>query len=346
MSNKDKIKEARYTTLLDTIGSILEKGRKSAHHAVDNIMVKTYWQVGREIVEYEQEGREKAEYGSKLLDRISRDLSNKHGKGFSRSNVVYMRLFYIKYPIGETLSHQLSWSHYFELLKISDDLERNFYEKQVILENWTVRELKRQKATALFQRIALGKNKKKILELSKKGNVVKQEEDLLKDPYVFEFLGIPEDHGHTETELEKRLIDNLQEFLLELGKGFAYIGRQYRISLANVHFYIDLVFYHRILKCFVLIDLKVDEVKHHDIGQMNMYLNYIKKEENVKGDNDPIGIILSKEKDDVLVEYATGGISNKLFVSRYQTYLPDKRLLKEKLKELLELEVKEKKLKK
>jgi predicted nuclease of restriction endonuclease-like (RecB) superfamily len=247
-----------------------------------------------------------------------------------------MRLLYIKYPKSETLSHQLSWSHYFELLKISDDFERSFYEQQAILENWSIRELKRQKATALFQRIALSKDKEKILELSRIGNIIKDETSVLKDPYVFEFLNIPEKQKYSETHLEKRLIDNLQQFLLELGKGFAFIGRQYRISLANTHYYVDLVFYHRILKCFVLIDLKVDEVNHHDIGQMNMYLNYFKKEENVEGDNEPVGIILSKDKDEVLVEYATGGISNKLFVSKYQTYLPDKKTLRARLKELLE----------
>ncbi len=247
-----------------------------------------------------------------------------------------MRLLYIKYPKSETLSHQLSWSHYFELLKISDDLERSFYEQQAIHENWSIRELKRQKATALFQRIALSKDKEKILDLSKKGNIANNETSVLKDPYVFEFLNIPENQKYSETHLEKRLIDNLQQFLLELGKGFAFIGRQYRISLANTHYYVDLVFYHRILKCFVLIDLKVNEVNHHDIGQMNMYLNYFKKEENVEGDDEPVGIILSKDKDEVLVEYATGGISNKLFVSKYQTYLPDKKVLRSRLKELLE----------
>jgi predicted nuclease of restriction endonuclease-like (RecB) superfamily len=247
-----------------------------------------------------------------------------------------MRLLCIKYPKSETLSHQLSWSHYFELLKISDDFERSLYEQQAILENWSIRELKRQKAAALFQRIALSKDKEKILELSKKGNIVKDETSVLKDPYVFEFLNIPEKQKYSEIHLEKRLIDNLQQFLLELGKGFAFIGRQYRIFLANTHFYVDLVFYHRILKCFVLIDLKVDGVNHHDIGQMNMYLNYFKKEENVEGDNEQVGIILSKDKDEVLVEYAASGISNKLFVSKYQTYLPDKKILRARLKELLE----------
>jgi predicted nuclease of restriction endonuclease-like (RecB) superfamily len=334
--NEKPLSKISYEVMLKNIETILEKGRKIAYTSISTIMLKTYWEIGREIVEFEQKGKEKAEYGSQLLDRIAQDLRNKYGKGFSRSNVIYIRLLYLKYPKSETLSHQLSWSHYFELLKIDDDLERSFYEKQSILENWSVRELKRQKNTSLFQRIALSKDKEKILELSKKGNVIKDEKSVLKDPYVFEFLNIPEHQTYSETNLEKKLIDNLQEFLLELGKGFAYIGRQYRISLANTHFYVDLVFYHRILKCFVLIDLKVGEVNHQDIGQMNMYLNYFKKEENVEGDSEPVGIILSKYKDDVLVEYATGSISNKLFVSKYQTYLPDKKILQERLKEILD----------
>jgi len=336
MSDEKPVKKNLYAKMLGNIETILKKGRKTAYASINNIMLKTYWEIGKEIVEYEQRGKEKADYGSMLLDRIARDLRKKHGKGFSRSNVVYMRLLYLKYPKSETLSHQLSWSHYFELLKISDDFERSFYEKQSVLENWSVRELKRQKNTALFQRIALSKDKEKVLELSKEGNVIKDEKSVLKDPYVFEFLNIPESQTYSETHLEKRLIDNLQKFLLELGKGFAYIGRQYRISLANTHFYVDLVFYHRILKCFVLIDLKVGEVSHQDIGQMNMYLNYFKKEESVEDDNEPVGIILSKYKDDVLVEYATGSISNKLFVSKYQTYLPDKKTLQARLKKILE----------
>lgn len=334
--NEKPILKDAYDVMLENIGTILEKGRKTAYASVNNIMLTSYWEVGREIVEFEQKGKEKAEYGSQLLDRIARDLKNRYGKGYSRSNVIYMRLLYLTYPKSETLSHQLSWSHYFELLKISDALERSFYEKQSLLENWSVRELKRQKNTALFQRIALSKDKEKILQLSKEGNIIKDEKSVLKDPYVFEFLNIPEHQIYSETYLEKKLIDNLQEFLLELGKGFAFIGRQYRISLANTHFYVDLVFYHRILKCFVLIDLKMGEVNHQDIGQMNLYLNYFKKEENVEGDSEPVGIILSKYKDDVLVEYATGSISNKLFVSKYQTYLPDKKILQERLKEILE----------
>ncbi len=287
------------------------------------------------IVEYEQRGNEKAEYGSALLENLSKDLKLRHGKGFSKSNLIYMRLFYLKYQKSETLSHQLSWSHYFELLKIEDDLERSFYEKQCIHEKWSNRELKRQKNSALFKRLALSKDKKGIIELSKKGQVIENAKDLIKDPYVLEFLKIPQEHSYSEKELEQKIIDNLQMFLLELGKGFAFVGRQYRITLGNRHYYIDLVFYHRILKCFVLIDLKINEVNHADIGQMNTYLNYFKSEECSEGDNPPIGVVLAAEKDYVEIQYALGGISNKLFVSKYQLYLPDKNELEIQLREAL-----------
>ena len=260
------------------------------------------------------------------------------GKGYNRSNLTYMRLFYLKYSNGVTLSHQQSWSHYIEFLKIDDDLERGFYEKQSILEKWSVRELRRQKDSALFQRLALSKDKEGILKLSQQGQIISNEEDLVKDPYILEFLGLPEQSRYTEKQLESKIIENLQKFLLELGKGFAFIGSQYRITLNNTHFYVDLVFYHRILKCFVIIDLKIGEVKHTDIGQMNMYLNYFKEEENVENDNPPIGIILVAGKDEIMVKYATGGLSNKLFVSKYQTYLPEKDLLQARVRKILDEE--------
>ncbi|MBU0628844.1 MAG: DUF1016 family protein [Nanoarchaeota archaeon] len=331
----NQITSKNYERLLSNIGSLLEEGRKRAVVQLNNIIVDTYWNIGRQIVEFEQKGKEKAEYGSKLLENLSKDLKLKHGKGFSRSNIIYMRLFYIKYQKSETLSHQLSWSHYFELLKIEDDLERSFYENQCIKEKWSVRELKRQKDSALFHRIALSKDKKRVLELAQKGHIVKKAEDLIKDPYVLEFLGLSEEHKYSEAELEQKIIDNLQKFLLELGRGFSFVARQFRVTLGNAHYHIDLVFYHRILKCFVLIDLKINEVSHLDTGQMNMYLNYFKAEEMTAGDNEPVGIILSAEKDHLLVKYALGGISNKLFVSKYKLYLPSKEELEREIKRLL-----------
>lgn len=222
------------------------------------------------------------------------------------------------------------------MISVSDDAARRFYEKHALNENLSVRELERQINSALFERLALSKDKKGVLQLSEKGHVISSPTEAIKDPYVLDFLKIPQSHKMTEKDLEQKIIDNLQMFLLELGKGFAFVARQYKVSLRNKHYSIDLVFYHRILKCFVLIDLKIRGVIHGDIGQMNLYLNYFKTEENVESDNEPIGIILSAEKDEVLVEFATGGLSNKIFVSKYQLYLPDKKQLQRKLKSILE----------
>lgn len=207
-------------------------------------------------------------------------------------------------------------------------MQRSFYEKQCVSEHWSVRELRRQIDSALYTRLLLSKDKKGLLELSKKGQIIEKPKDVVKDPYILEFLNIPENYKFSEKELESKIIDKLQSFLLELGKGFTFVKRQYRITLDNTDFYVDLVFYHRILKCFVLIDLKIGKANHTDIGQMNMYLNYFKKEENSKEDNPPIGIILSAEKDNLQVEFALGGITNNLFVSKYKLYLPTKEELK------------------
>jgi predicted nuclease of restriction endonuclease-like (RecB) superfamily len=263
-----------YDNLISTIGELLAKGREQAGRTINTLLVQTYWQIGRHIVLYEQGGESKAEYGSEVIDRLSKDLTAKFGKGFSRSNLIYIRKFYLTFSNSETLSHQLTWSHYFEILKSDNELETSFYIKQCEKENWSVRELKRQMKSLLFHRLTVSKDKNGVLELAKEGITINKPEDILKDPYIFEFLGIPEKHQYLEGELEEKLIQNLEHFLLELGKGFAFIGRQYRISLANRHFFVDLVFYHRILKCFVLIDLKRGEIEHQAIGQMNLYLNY------------------------------------------------------------------------
>ncbi len=234
------------------------------------------------------------------------------------------------------MSCKLSWSHYVELLSINDDLERKFYQKQAEIENWTVRELKRQKKTGLFHRIALSKDKEKILEIAQKGQIIQSEQDLIKNPYVFEFLGFPENKLYKESDLENAIITNLQRFLLELGKGFAFFGRQQRITLNNRHFYVDLVFYHAKLKCYVLIDLKIGKVEYEHIGQMKLYLGYYEKEINDEMDNQPIGIILSEQKDDIMVEYAMLNDTSKLLVSEYQLYLPDREELKRKVKEIID----------
>jgi len=336
---KDNIsRKSNYGHLVESIGNLLESARKQVVRTIDDVLVRTYWESGQKIVEYEQNGEVRADYGEALLKRLSMDLSLKYGQGFSRSNLQYMRLLYIKYPKCQTLSGKLSWSHYVELLSLSSDLARSFYEKQSLKENWSVRELKRQINSMLFERIALSKDKKGVLKLAKEGQTIDREEDIVKDPYVLEFLDIPTKYQYTEKKLEQKIIDNLQMFLLELGKGFAFVARQKKITLNNTHYFVDLVFYHTILKCYVLVDLKVGKITHQDIGQMNMYLNYFKTEENIGGSNPPIGIVLGAEKDNILVEYALGGITNKLFVSRYKLYLPDKQQLRRKLLILLEEE--------
>lgn len=312
-----------YDGLVNHISEIYTNGYQKAVMAVNSNMVETYWKIGQYIVEFEQKGQSKAQYGTALLENLSKDLSLVHGKGFSRSNLNYMRLFYKCYPICETMSHKLNWSHICELVKINDTLERSFYEKQTVLESWNVRELKRQKKSSLFLRLASSKDKEGILKLGKQGQLVQSPVDIIREPCVLEFLKIPEPYHLSESELETRLIDHLEHFLLEIGKGFAFIGRQYRITLGNRNHYVDLVFYHRILKCFVLIDLKKEEAGYEDIGQMNMYLGYFENEENTEGDNPPIGIVLAKEKDDLLVQYAMHNISSQLFVNKYQLYLPN-----------------------
>ncbi|MXV13774.1 PDDEXK nuclease domain-containing protein [Hufsiella ginkgonis] len=325
-----------YTELLDNIGLTIETARQNAFKAINTELVKANWEIGRHIVEFEQHGEERAEYGSDLLSRLSKDLKLRYGKGFGRRNVLDMRRFYIAFPKWQTVSAKLSWSHFIVLIGVSDETARKFYEQQAINENLSKRELERQIDSSLFERLALSKDKKEVLKLSEKGHIVSHPAELIKDPYVLDFLKIPQSTKVTEKHLEQKIIDNLQLFLLELGKGFAFIGRQYKISLRNKHFYVDLVFYHRILKCFVLVDLKTKAVQHNDVGQMNLYLNYFKTEENVDGDGEPIGIILSADKDEVLVEYATGGMSNKIFVSKYQLYLPGKKLLQKQVKAILD----------
>lgn len=332
---KGKVIAGVYASLITEIGTLLEDGRRKAYQSINSALLKTYWEIGKRIVEYEQGGKERATYGRNLLLSLSKDLKMRYGKGFSISNLQYMRLLYLKYQNHQTLSGKLSWSHFIELLSIEEDMERSFYEKQTLLKSWSVRELRRQINSVLFHRIALSKDKKGILELSTKGHIIEKSSDIVKDPFILEFLSMPENHRYSEKELEQKIIDNLQLFLLELGKGFAFIGRQYRITLDNNHFYVDLVFYHRILRCFVLIDLKLGKVTHQDVGQMNLYLNYFQKEESSKDDNPPIGIILGGKKDKLTVEYAFGSITTKVFVSKYKLYLPDRRELGKKLKEII-----------
>ena len=325
-----------YDSLLAHIGEALESGRKKAASRINEAIVETYWIIGKYIVDFEQAGNEKAEYGSETLKRLSKDLTLRYGNGFGLSNVTKMRKLYQAYPILQTLSAKLSWSHYVELLKIDDPLERSFYLKECEQENWGVRELRRQMRSMLFQRLALSKDKKEVLRLSEEGQVIEKPEDIIKDPYIFEFTGLPQLPVYKEGDLEKALIDNISKFLLELGKGFAFMGRQQRINIGGRIFKVDIVFYHTILKCYVLIDLKRGEVQHEDIGQMNMYLNYYREEVNTEGDNEPIGIVLGAYEDKLMVKYATQNISNKLFVSKYQLYLPNRDQLENEISRFLD----------
>jgi predicted nuclease of restriction endonuclease-like (RecB) superfamily len=317
-----------YQELLKRISQKYVEGQAQAVRSVNEVIIQTNWEIGKYIVEYEQGGNPKAKYGAKLLETLARDLTLLHGRGFSRPNLNNMRMFYLSFPICQTLSNKLSWSHYCELIKISDELERSFYFQQNVHDNWSIRELKRQMDSGLFLRLAISKDKAEVLKLSQQGQLIATPEDIIKDCYVFEFLKIPEPYNYSEIDLETQLLNNLQTFLLELGKGFTFVGRQYRMMIDNIPYRVDLVFYHRILRCFVLIDLKINNVKHTDIGQMNMYMGYFAKEENYEGDNPPIGIILSKEKNELLVEYATYGMNSQLFISKYQLYLPNKEELR------------------
>ena len=325
----------QYAYLVETISSTFREGQTKTIQAINTGLVTTYWQIGQHIVEFEQQGQASAEYGQKLLDHLSQDLKLKHGKGFSVSNLQRFRQFYLLNPNYATLSHNLSWSHHVELLKISNDTERDFYTKQTIAAKWSVRELMRQKDSGLFLRLAVSKSKTEVLELANRHALITKPEDVQRDSYVFEFLNLPEREHYSERDLETALCTHLEQFLLELGKGFTFVGRQYRITLNNTHYKVDLVFYHRILRCFVLIDLKINDVKHHDIGQMNMYMGYFAAEENIEGENPPIGIILSKDKDELLVKYATYGMDTNLFVQKYQLYLPNEEELRREIETTL-----------
>ncbi len=324
-----------YNKLVSDIGTLLNNGRKQMANAVNTSMVQTYWSIGKHIVEFEQKGNERAEYGSNLINRLSRDLTERYGKGFGKSNLLYIRKFYLTFPKSGTVSHLLTWSHFYEILKKDDPMEISFYVKQCEIEGWSVRELKRQMQSMLFHRLALSKDKEQVLKLSHEGQQVQKPEDILRDPYVFDFVGLPETYNYTEKDLEDGLLKQFEMFLLELGRGFAFIGRQQRISLAGRHYYVDLVFYHRILKCFVLIDLKRGTIQHEDIGQMNLYINYYKSEMNVEGDNPPIGIVLGADADRLTMQYAMEGISNQLFAAKYQLYLPSREELQNQLDRII-----------
>jgi predicted nuclease of restriction endonuclease-like (RecB) superfamily len=316
--------------IVKEIRSVLDTARSNAARQVNSELLNTYWTIGRIISRYEQSVPERADYGKQTLKELARVLTAEFGKGFSRANLYNMRQFYLSYEKIQTLSGQLSWSHYCELLTISDADKRSFYEKEAINSNWSVRELKRQIDSSLFERLLLSggdANKEKVLALAEKGIEIAGPADIIRDPYVFEFLGLPEDKPVMESDLERELVRRIEEFLLELGRGFMFVGTQQRVTVNNTHYYVDMVFYNKILRAYVLIELKTAKLTPEAAGQINMYLNYYAAEVNDPDDNPPIGIILCTEKDGITAEYALGGLSNNVFASRYVLYMPNKQQL-------------------
>lgn len=329
MENTEPTKPYKSNDLYNKIACLLEEARRKVASAVNIAMVYTYFEIGRIIVEDEQNGNSRAEYGKEVLKSLSERLTRKFGKGFSVTNLKQMRDFYQSYSIRQTLSDQfyLSWSHYLFLMRIDNKAERDFYEKEAENSNWSLRELKRQFDSSLYERLALSKDKDEVKKLSAQGIIIEKPADIVKDPYVLEFLGLPEQASYSESELEQELINKLEYFLLELGKGYAFVGRQVRITFDEKHFYVDLVFYNRILQCFVLIDLKIGEISHQDLGQMQMYVNYYDRFVKLEHENKTVGIVLCKKKDDALVEITLPEDNNQIFASKYQTVLPDKQSL-------------------
>ena len=323
-------------SLFNDIKTLLHSARTQVVRAVNSTMVETYFEVGKLIVEYSQKGQEKAVYGKETLKELSISLSNEFGKGFSVDNLENMRRFYIAYKKSETVSRKftLSWSHYVFLIRLNEP-ERNFYEIEATQNHWSLRELKRQFNTALFDRIRLSKNKDEVKELSAKGQLITKPTDAVKDPYILEFLGLKEDASYSESELEQAIIDKIEHFLLELGKGFAFIGRQQRFTFDEQHFFVDLVFYNRLLKCFVLIDLKIGDLKHQDLGQIQMYVNYYDRFVKTDEENPTIGIVLCKDKNDSVVKITLPQDNKQIFASQYQTYLPTKEELEAQLENLV-----------
>ena len=337
---------------LKNVSGVLEKAKQNAKTAVNLSMVYAYYEIGRMIVDEEQHGENRAAYGKQLLKELSAYLTGAFGKGYSAENLKLMRRFYNVYSndqIGETVFTQfenlpsvstgrkfyLSWSHYLKLMRIDNIDERHFYEIESVKNDWSLSELKRQYDSSLYERLALSTNKDKVYRLALEGQKVETAKDAVKDPYVLEFLGLKELPEYSESELESRIIDNLQQFLLELGTGFAFIGRQVRFTFDEEHFMVDLVFYNRLLRCFVLFDLKIGELKHQDIGQMQMYVHYYDRKVKLPDENPTIGIVLCRDKNNAVVEMTLPEDNTQIFASKYETVLPSKEALQKLLEEQL-----------
>jgi predicted nuclease of restriction endonuclease-like (RecB) superfamily len=344
-------KDLQNKVIFQQVVELLQNAQQQVLHTVNQTMTITYFEIGRMIVEEEQNGKDRAEYGKQLLKGLSQELTTEFGKGFSVDNLQNMRKLYLVYSISETVSSisgisnyetvssisineskrpklvlnfLLSWSHYCFLLSIDDSKERKFYEIESIKLQWSLRELKRQYNSGLYTRLSLSRDKEGILKLSEQGQIIEKPKDIIKDPYILEFLGLPELHQYSEIELESQIIGKLEHFLLELGHGFTFVARQQRITFDDKHFRIDLVFYNRILKCFVLIDLKIGELKHQDLGQMQMYVNYYDRKMLLEGENKTIGIVLCQNKSDLVVEYTLPENNEQIFASKYKTVLPSR----------------------
>ena len=339
MSENRLTQAANLSPVVQEIKSVLDDARRNVAVQVNNELLMSYWKMGEIIVRYEQDNNIRAAYGEQTLKQMSKVLTQALGKGFSRSNLQNMRQFYLTYGKCQTLSGKLSWSHYCELLSISDPDKRSFYEKEAINSSWSVRELKRQIESSLFERLLLSKgevNKEQVLALAQNGIELAKPEDIIRDPYVFEFVGIPEDKPMMESDLERALVQQIEKFLLELGRGFMFVGTQQRVTFANHHYYVDMVFYNKILRSYVLIELKTTKLMPEAVGQLNMYLNYYANEVNDEDDNPPIGIILCTDKGNFDVQYALGGLSNQIFASKYVLYMPDKEQLIRQVEAVLE----------
>ncbi len=333
------------TAIYTEIRSLIQTARSRVYRTINTEMVRVYWEIGRMIVEHEQLGAKRAAYGKELIVGLSEKLSAEFGKGFDERNLWYMRVFYLRYPKVNTACSELSWSHYRLLCRIEDEKARAYYEREAVEQNWSVRALERQITTLYYERLLASKDKQAVMtEAEEKIKDLKlAPEDMIKDPYVLEFLGMHPDLSYLEKEVEQGLIDKLQEFLLELGKGFSFVARQRCITVDGDHYYIDLVFYNYILKCFILIDLKTGKLAHQDIGQMDFYVRYFEKEERQKGDNPTIGIILCSDKNEAMVKYTLLEENKRIFASRYLPYLPTEKELKREIlreRQLIETEKK------
>ncbi len=325
--------------IVNQIRSIIEQARRNMTVTVNRELLSSYWQIGKLIAESEQSSGLNETSARSFILALSKTLSAELGKGFSRSNLFNMRNFYLNFPDVQTVSGQLSWSHYCELLAVSDKDARSFYEKECLNSRWSIRELRRQIDSALFQRLLLSDgtlNKQKVLELAREGQIIEKPEDIIKDPYVLEFLGLPDSKPAKESLLEKKLVERIEDFLLELGRGFMFVGTQQRVTIGNVHHFVDMVFYNKELKAYVLIDLKIGQFRLENAGQMNGYVNYYKTEVNAPDDNPPIGIILCADKEKIIAEYALGGLENQIFASKYTLFIPDKDQLIKQVEYVLE----------